>query len=177
MYAILGLFDDKTNRMILDMWKEMREKRISFYGADLEENLPHITMASYTNLDRIQFKQRMDSYIEKQTPIEFSFQSIGTFLQTSTIYYAPKVTKHLLLEHEKFHTHFQAFHDPESMYIPNRWIPHCTLANNLSEEKLAEAYTYAVQRHLPFNGQIEGLALIKFHEDRISILEKWWFPN
>lgn len=43
---------------------------------------------------------------------------------------------------------------------PDNWIPHCTIANRLSQEKLIEAFNYCSKRHSNILRKIVKVALI-----------------
>ncbi|WML48684.1 hypothetical protein RCG23_00590 [Neobacillus sp. PS3-34] len=46
MFGVIALFDEQTEQIINDIWKELREKLISFYAEEVEDRRPHITLAS-----------------------------------------------------------------------------------------------------------------------------------
>lgn len=62
---------------------------------------------------------------------------------------------------------FERFNDnPISLYLPDSWIPHCTIANRLSQEKLTEAFNDCSKRHSTILGQIVEVALINVSDER-----------
>lgn len=52
MYGLIALFDEKTEQIIKDIWKELKEQSISFYAYEVEDRIPHITLASYNDLNQ-----------------------------------------------------------------------------------------------------------------------------
>jgi hypothetical protein len=52
MYGVVALFDAKTEQIIKDIWTELKEKSISFYADEVVDRKPHITLASYHNIDK-----------------------------------------------------------------------------------------------------------------------------
>lgn len=162
MYGVIALFDEKTEQIIKDIWTELREKSISFYADEVVDRKPHITLASYHNLDLTKFIEQLDELYESKSEIDIKFNSIGSFLNTGILYFSPNVTKNLIEFHEEFHTRFKPFNDnPKSMYLPGEWIPHCTLANRLSLDKLAEAYNYCLYRNDTIVGKIQEIGIIE----------------
>ena len=103
MYALVALFDQNTERIIKDIWKSLEDKGISDYAKEVEDRVPHITIASYKELSVDYFTKHIGKYYENRKSIPISFQSIGSFRNTKTLYYAPIVTAELLMFHQEYH--------------------------------------------------------------------------
>ncbi|MFF2878064.1 2'-5' RNA ligase family protein [Gottfriedia sp. NPDC057991] len=162
MYGVVALFDAETEQIIKDIWTELREKSISFYADEVVDRKPHITLASYHSLDKLKFIEQLDDFYENKPEIDIRFHSIGSFLNTGILYFSPNVTKNLIEFHENFHIQFKHFNDnPESVYLPEKWVPHCTLANRLSLDKLVEAYNYCLYRNDTIVGKLQKIAIIE----------------
>lgn len=160
MFGIIALFDDQLNKRILNLWQELNDEYISSYAFEVNDRKPHITIASYSKLDIDAFIYSLDSYLQDKKSIELSFPSIGSFTGSGTLFYAPVMTDELFSFHEDYHTHFKDFHDSQSLYNPGHWIPHCTIANRLSIEKLLEAFRFCTSKKLTMIGQIQEIAVI-----------------
>ncbi|WP_053217204.1 2'-5' RNA ligase family protein [Virgibacillus senegalensis] len=161
MYALIALFDKKTETCIENIWQELKERSISSYAYEVEDRKPHLTLASYHVLKVEEFKQQMESTYKKQPILEIKFNTIGSFLNSRTLIFSPNVTKELIELHERHHQDFERFHDiPDSLYLPGNWVPHCTLANRLSSYKRMEAFDYVSKRYNGMVGKIVELALI-----------------
>ncbi|KAA0547209.1 2'-5' RNA ligase family protein [Bacillus sp. BGMRC 2118] len=162
MYAIIALFDQATEQNIQQVWKELKEESISSYAYEVINRRPHITLASYEKLNENEFIDLMDQYYKDKRATNITISSIGSFLNSGTLYYSPTVTNELMELHLGHHTYFQPFNDnPDSLYLPGKWIPHCTIANRLTTEKLVEAYVYCLKRSVSIHGSIKEIALIK----------------
>ncbi|ODG92486.1 MULTISPECIES: 2'-5' RNA ligase family protein [Bacillaceae] len=162
MYGVVALFDAETEQIIKDIWSELREKSISFYADEVVDRKPHITLASYHSLDRKNFFDQFDKFYENMPEINITLNSVGSFLNTGTLFFSPIVSRELIDFHEDYHTYFKQFNDnPNSMYLPGKWVPHCTLANRLSPNKLVEAYNYCLHRNDTLAGKLQKVAIIE----------------
>jgi len=162
MYGVVALFDAKTEQIIKDIWTELREKSISFYADEVVDRKPHITLASYHNLDKKCFFEQFDKFYENKSEINITLNSIGSFLNTGILYFSPIVSKELIDFHEDYHIYFKQFDDnSNSIYLPEKWVPHCTLANRLSPNKLVEAYIYCLYRNDTLVGKLQKIAIIE----------------
>jgi hypothetical protein len=162
LYAVIALFDEKTDDFIRNLWQELSEVAISFYAKEIEDRIPHLTLASYEYLDESPFVQELDELYRGKEGIDILFNSLGSFLKSGALYLSPVMTEDLYTLHRKHHQAFSGYNDASSsFYLPGRWIPHCTLANRLSLGKLAEAFTYCQSRIDTSAGRITKIALIK----------------
>ncbi|MBM7587493.1 2'-5' RNA ligase [Bacillus pakistanensis] len=169
MYGVIALFDEKTEQIIKDIWRELSEKSISFYAEEIEDRRPHITIASYENLNYLEYSDHMELFYVDKSEIEITFQTLGTFLNSGTLFFSPTVTKELLEFHSQHHQYFKEFNDnPNSLYLPGKWIPHCTLANRLSTNKLSEAFHYCLTRNDTIHGKIKEVAIIEVTNKNIA---------
>lgn len=163
MYGVIALFDEQTEQIIRNIWDELKEMSISFYADEVVNRKPHITLASYNHFNVADFIKHMDEFYHDVPEMEISFRSIGSFLKSGALYFTPIVTRELMEFHSNHHTFFKQFKDDsESLYLPDRWIPHCTIANRLSPEKLAEGFHYCSRRNDAINGRITEVAIIEF---------------
>ncbi|MFS0615631.1 2'-5' RNA ligase family protein [Lederbergia ruris] len=162
MYGLIALFDERTEQLIRDIWKELKERSISTYAYEVEDRRPHITLAIYNNIkNKTDFIKQMDVIYKNQLAIDIKFNAIGSFLKSGALFFSPTITEDLINFHSNHHKNFKRYNDdPNSLYLPDNWIPHCTIANRLSPEKLAEAFRYCSQRNSTIFGKIVELALI-----------------
>jgi len=161
MYGLIALFDEKTEQVIKDIWKELKEKSISSYAYEVEDRRPHITLASYNDINITEFIKQIDDFYYDKPTLDITLNSIGSFLNSGALFFSPTVTRPLLDFHSNHHKYFKQFNDnPISLYLPDSWIPHCTLANRLSPKKLSEAFNYCSSRNSTIYGKIKEVALI-----------------
>ncbi len=160
MFAVIALFDNNTEVNIRNIWSKLRDQSISAYAFEVENRKPHLTLASYSSLDLDEFIKEVDHFYDNKATIPISYQSIGTFLSTGILYLAPTMTEELFTLHRSHHQHFSLFSDSDSLYAPGQWIPHCTIANRLSNKQLLAAYSYCVQQS-KIKGRIEAISVIE----------------
>ncbi|UOQ42606.1 2'-5' RNA ligase family protein [Halobacillus salinarum] len=162
MYGFIALFDRETEMKIRAIWKELEEKSISSYAEQVKDRRPHLTLASYVNVNEEKYIQKIRQAYENQSELELTFPSIGSFLQSGALFYSPILTEALMQLHRFHYRTFEEWHsESHPLYRPDQWIPHCTLANRLGHDKLLEAYNYCLQVHHSIHGKINRVALIK----------------
>ena len=165
MYWFTALFDEKTEQHIKTIWKELSEKSLSFYGEEVKDARPHLTLGSYKHLDSGAYIREIDLFYNDKSSIDITFNTIGSFLNYGTLFLSPTVTNELLEFHTNHHKSFRSFNESaNSLYSPGNWIPHCTLANNLSPEKLSDVFHYCLKRSDIIHGRIREVALMELIE-------------
>ncbi|MGE7979714.1 2'-5' RNA ligase family protein [Psychrobacillus sp. NPDC093200] len=160
MYGIIALFDEETEQQIIEVWNDLKDQNISSYASEVKDRKPHITIASYKNLNVEQYIKEMDRYLEEKVSLTISFETIGSFINSGALFYSPLVTKELMDFHMDYHEHFKKIQEEDSLYNPGRWIPHCTIANRLTKEKLLEAMHHCSHNQTSISGFIKEIALI-----------------
>ncbi|OXL85892.1 hypothetical protein BCV73_24550 [Paenibacillus sp. SSG-1] len=163
MYGVVAHFDSNTELYIKNVWKGLSDKAISQYAEEVQDRRPHITIAGYdSGINIEQFIADFDRFYESQKQISITLSSLGTFLNSGALFLAPVPSKEFLEIHGNHHNYFEIYRaSAETQYLPNNWIPHCTLANRLNEEKLKEATVYCTKRIEPLTTSIVEISVIK----------------
>ncbi|MBW3114612.1 MULTISPECIES: 2'-5' RNA ligase family protein [Bacillaceae] len=166
MYWVIALFDDATEERIREIWKELRAKDISYYEEEINDARPHLTIGSYTDLNKEEYIKSLKMFYQDDRALKVVFNTVGSFLNFGTLFLSPTVTRELLDFHTYHHDHFQTFNESANpLYLPGNWIPHCTLANKLSPEKLADGFQHCLERGYKIEAEITDIALIELVDD------------
>lgn len=172
MYWVVALFDEKTEQRITDIWKELSDNDISFYGEEIKEGRPHLTLRSYDELDENEYIRLLEKFYSDKFGFDITFNTIGSFLNYKTLFLSPIVTKELMEFHAHHHEYFRKFNNTANpYYLPDQWIPHCTLANKLSNEKLSQAFNFCLERQQTLHGKVTEIAFIKLLEEKDGFID------
>ncbi|WP_456274561.1 2'-5' RNA ligase family protein [Bacillus sp. AK031] len=162
MYWVAAIFDSNTEQTIKGIWNELCEESISFFADEISNGRPHLTLASYSSLDKEVYIEGMKDFYKDKRAIDICFNTLGTFLNYGTLFFSPTMTNELFDLHQSHHHYFKAFnHTANSLYLPGKWIPHCTLANNLEPERMSEAFTFCLESNHTITGRIKEIALME----------------
>ena len=166
MYWFIALFDEETEAQVKGIWKDLKEQSLSYYIDEVKDGRPHLTLASYDQLDKEEYIRKMDAFYEEVEKVDLTFNTVSSFLNYGTIFLAPTVTENLLSLHSAHHRHFERFNgSANSLYLPDKWIPHCTVANQLESDDLARVFQYCFSEVKPIVGKIEAVGLIELKEE------------
>lgn len=79
------------------------------------------------------------------------------------VYLSVKPSKDLYSFHREFHDLAIAYSDSLSAYyLPDNWVPHCTLDMNLQEKEVSKVIELCRGSELPSHGTLSEIGLISF---------------
>ena len=166
MYLISIYFDEKTDRQIRKLMAQVAEKTGNTFMQD-NHVPPHITVAAIESRDENIAIAALEDCVQKLQQGKLRFISTGAFFP-QVIYLEPVLNEYL---HELAYQVNAAVKDlPETIvspyYQPFSWIPHVTLAKQLSEEQMMLAFETMQKRFTPFEGAVTQIGIAKTNPHR-----------
>jgi 2'-5' RNA ligase len=130
---------------------------------DIAGNRPHVSLAVYNEIpNSADFAEKFSAFFIGRRKIHFHMEAIGSFPASGTCFVSPTVTENLFKLHKGFHDEFSDFKELASRYyFPDKWIPHCTLATQLTRDKLATALNYCSARFESLVGIFESAGFVE----------------
>ncbi|UVI30856.1 2'-5' RNA ligase family protein [Paenibacillus spongiae] len=166
MYAVELFFDTDMDRCVRRSWRELHELGISSGMHEIEELRPHITVAVYNEVERIEpLLEKVGVFMAERKAMSLKFDVVGTFPTTRTLFLSPTITEELI----QFHADYYAQCGGEWMasvspfYVPGSWNPHCTLATKLDGERFIQAVAHVMPQFMPLRGETAELGVVKLH--------------
>ncbi|MGG0185614.1 2'-5' RNA ligase family protein [Bacillus rhizoplanae] len=169
LYAVIVTFDEIFAAHIKKKWDELSD--LSSYINNIEGLEPHITLADYKYLDVKIFKRELHQFAKCMSTIEIEFSHIGSFPVNGTVFYAPTITENLKQSHTNYHKYFSRFQDnADSYYVPDKWVPHCTVASRLTKIQLGQVFQHVYESFEVMRAVINRIKLIQVvYEDGMCV--------
>lgn len=167
-YAVLAYFDCETELKLKQLWRELYELGISDYGITPKDRRPHITLADYQEVNVEQLAPMINRYFDDQVQVPIQLNTLGSFIGRKMLYLAPTMTRQLLDLHGKYHETFRQFNqNPNSYYLPEHWVPHCSIAGRLTDETMLQVFEYCQKNISYIQTTITEIALVEvfFNEE------------
>lgn len=137
-HAIELSFDPASEKRVVDLWRSIKG------GVDLEElgARPHVSLAVFRPpAHPVALARCLEIYAEQASRLELWFSFIGTFPgNEGVVFLSGAPSQELLESHKLLHSILESHKvTADEMYRPGRWVPHCTVAHELtgSEMQLA----------------------------------------
>ncbi len=163
-YAVELICDPESERAVCEIWDglgaALGKPSLSELGAR-----PHVSLAVYSDdLDVTGFSKQLHEFAGSVAAFEFKLSSVGTFPGSEgVVFLAPAATRQLLAVHTRFHEVFSQY-DASGMacYLPGNWVPHCTVAIDLTAPEVTEAMAHCREAFQPVTGRFQEIGLVEF---------------
>ncbi|PAD36439.1 2'-5' RNA ligase family protein [Terribacillus saccharophilus] len=166
MYAIVGYFDEVTESMIVKLWEDLRDRAITDYPFRRMGHRPHLTFSSFPELNS-DLLQKLEPFADLSEALPLRFRLFGSFIKSDSFLLLPDPSSLL----SEFQREVYALQAASSLYSPEKWIPHVTIANHLNLDQQSAVQHLAKKRLEPFSGTLSKIALIQITEHAVIELQ------
>jgi 2'-5' RNA ligase len=163
-YAIELYLDNESGEKVQLIRDKLKEK-----GINVDEGArPHVSLAIYQDLNLQVFEKQLGEFAKQNKFFDIVLASIGIFAtEASVVFLAPTVTSELLRFHKGFHDFFKENDNAAwDYYRPGKWVPHCTLAMDLTNEMVSGAVEIVRQFSLPIQGRVDRIGVLEFSPNK-----------
>lgn len=159
--AVELYFDPETERSVVGLQQELHTADIE-QSPDLAGSRPHITLSLVETDDDERLAEVVTEFAEDVSGCSVRLASLASFASSQgVLYLAPVPTHSLLRLHARLHEELLAAGlEAEPFYRPGAWIPHCTLALDLSGAELALAFEVCWPHFVPLEGVLVEAAVV-----------------
>lgn len=169
-YTVEICFDKKSDKKIRELWNIIARKNISNFM--LVNNMtPHITLTVFNDIEHKLVNDKLKKFTKEIKPFKIVFSHIGSFPSNNgqgVVFLSPTVTIELLRFHKKFHKYFTDYQDgQEEYYLPDKWVPHCTLALNISQDKVNKTMSKIMSNFKPIEAKVKTINFVKYQPAKI----------
>jgi len=125
---------------------------------------PHLTLACFNDVDEKLCIKKMNSFVKSHKEMPAYFSSVGMFTDSKTIFVSPTMNSSMYQFQRELHSYLSDFNTKGwEWYLPDGWVPHCTLA--LTKEDNNEAFFQASEFILhnfeKMSGKFMSIGLVK----------------
>jgi 2'-5' RNA ligase len=166
-YAIELKLNENSAQQVLELWENLAAESISSLMLDIG-SWPHISLAVFENIDPIVLRQMLSRFASETSPFSVILASVGAFPgDAGAVFLAPVVTQELLEIHRRFHRLLEDTGlECMGYYLPGSWIPHCTVAFGVEENKIGTAAEMCLRSGAFGRVGIDEVCLIESHPVR-----------
>ncbi len=103
---------------------------------------PHVSMGIFDIVDDSDPVRVMEGVLRGLQPFSVTFDALGAFLP-GTLIAAPIMTDEMIAMNRAIHTAADPIFVPSRQYVYGTWVPHLTLAAELTHAELVQAFDAA----------------------------------
>ncbi len=160
-YAVELFLETSGETAIRELWQVLADARLSTSMIDVPVH-PHITLGGCDKLDTVAYESALRGFAERTGPFDLELAQLGMFPQAGALFLGPVVSRTLIEVHHDFYRRFAWYAvKPWKYYMREHWVPHATLADNMSPADLPRAVE-VVMAHitLPLYVRIERVMMV-----------------
>ncbi|OAB57686.1 hypothetical protein AY600_07100 [Phormidium willei BDU 130791] len=160
-YAIELYFDEVASQKVRQLWSQVGA--IASSMAKRVHSQPHLSLAVLPNADLQLLPSVLAEVAAHHSSFEIQFSSLGLFSTGGgVVFLAPVVTTQLLELHQTVHRQLHKIgSDAVAYYRPEAWVPHCTLARELSPPEVLRAVEVVRNSNPFFKANVCALGLVE----------------
>jgi 2'-5' RNA ligase len=163
-YAVELALDERAGRVVRDVWQELTAVGVDWMNVSGAE--PHVSLAIWDSIERGPFEVELARFARETAPITVTFDAVGSF-PGGAIYLRTALNSGLAEVQQRAHERLDMLASgPWHYYLPERWIPHCTVAMEFPADRMDRALAIVRRLPLPLTGRLESAALIEFRPVR-----------
>ncbi|XP_058115428.1 uncharacterized protein LOC131258258 [Magnolia sinica] len=162
-YAVELYFDPALENQVLKAWNVLARRQISTQLIEMESR-PHITLLSSPLLDPPKLQSLIKNFASKQEPLPLTLSSVGAFPSDDNVLFLSPTPSVALLQ---LHSQLCDVLRREGVeigeeYRPDTWVPHCSVAQEVPRNRMAEAFCILRDLKLPVSGYAMDVGLVEF---------------
>lgn len=166
-FAVVLYFEEQHEREFLRIWNTLALEGLS---TDLvkAEIRPHITLGIFDELNCQPCESQLSNVAAQTHPIEFQITHLGLFTHPEPVVFAsPTITAELLAFHQTLHNVMKVeSKNPWEMYLPDKWVPHCTLALGFEIGQVGKIFEKCLELKLPMQIKADQVGVVDFQPVR-----------
>lgn len=153
---VVAQFDPALDREVRAIWDLLESG--GFETPRRTGGTPHLSFGGVELLREAEFGASFGT--QETVPVRLSY--VGTFGAGRFMWVGAAPSAELLEMHTSAYRAMLAAssEQPDAMYLPGTWIPHCTLAHNVAPERQTDFMQIASRLRLPLEGTITSIELI-----------------
>lgn len=135
---------------------------------------PHVSLLTCADVDEDAARGVIRDVARSVSPFSLSLEAAGAFPpDASTLFLVPAQSRNLMELHRSFWDRFVPLAtDPSPYYKPGRWVPHCTVAQEVPAGERARALAVITAAGLPLRGRMTGIGLTGYR----PAVQRFRFP-
>ena len=162
-YAIEMYFDRETEGKIMALAQKLADSQLTTKFLEWKTR-PHVTLAVFNDVDEEKCVALLRDFVQGREAHPAFLDSVGMFNDTKTVFLNPTMTKRMYQLQAELHDALKVFDTKGwEWYLPDGWVPHCTVALNSGDGEAAFYKTseLILREFRKMEGMYVSLGLVK----------------
>ncbi|MEM7112767.1 MAG: 2'-5' RNA ligase family protein [Chloroflexota bacterium] len=163
-YVFELFFAEPGETTVRQQWQALADTGVNDYMTRVGST-PHITLGGFEDdsLDESLLLEKMAQFAHNIVAFPLTLSYLGVFNTNPAVVYAGATMSLALLEaHRFFHMLFDDVGErPFAYYLPDIWVPHCTLAEQVKPTHVGNTLTHCQALALPLQTTVTHIGLVR----------------
>lgn len=162
-FAVEMYFDERTEMALRDLRGVLTAAGVKPVLDEMGDR-PHISLAVFSQIDPDDMLEELEEFAGRVEQMGITLSAIGAFATAEAVLFlTPAMSRELLEVHGEFHEMLAEMKwHAHAYYLPEKWVPHCTMAQNVEGEKMGMAFEVLRKAFRPISGKIVEMGLVRF---------------
>jgi 2'-5' RNA ligase len=158
--ALEFYFDDDADAAVRELWRRLDQAGVpSLAVYSHREHRPHVTFAVAGSIPA-RARAGLKTDLKPLSLPALWLYTLGAFATESTLFLGAVADAELLAVHSTVHDALAGkVRDPWAYYLPGAWVPHCTLAQDVTAAQLATGFA-AIHPVEPIRASIKEIGIV-----------------
>jgi 2'-5' RNA ligase len=155
--------DAEADGRVRALWRTVATAGAGSYVESIGST-PHVSLAVFDEVERSRAVSALSRFVESCEPLTVSFRGIGRFDEPErVIFLALAADEELTAVHAELHAFLRSMRLASSpVYLPGRWIPHCTVAHHVPADVFDAAVAAARGAFQEFEANLCEIGLVEY---------------
>ena len=167
-YSVELFLDPDASQKIAAQWESLVNAEVP---TGLEETgyTPHVTLAVCEELDLEAFDKAFKAFGERVWFPTLTLSHLGLFPPPAGVLFLGLTPHDRLMDIQReFHHLFADYAESTwEYYHPGQWVPHCTLANELTPGQIPRAFSALASARMPIEAQVHAVAIVELPSRKV----------
>lgn len=170
-HALQLFFDEAADQQVRELWQRLDKAGVPGLATQTHRrHRPHVTMAVAGTIPAAARKAIAAELYRLSIP-DLWLYTLGTFAgDEPVLFLGAVVDTEILAVHSAVHDVLAGkVKNPSAYYFPGAWVPHCTLAQGITDEQLAAGFA-ALQPPEPVRASVTEIGVTDTRTGEIEVL-------
>ena len=166
MYLISIYFDENTEKKIKSLMRHVAKATGNTFMLD-HKVPPHITVAAVETRQEQELISCVEEMVGRLEAGDITWVSIGTF-SSKVLYAQPVLNEYLHNLSVTLSNELEQLEETilSPYYKPFSWLPHCTIAKQLTPEQMQQAFVILQREFVAMDGRVVRIGIAKTNPHR-----------
>ena len=166
-YSVELYFDVEFEIKIRHLWDLLNKNNVPSIMQKIGSR-PHLALSVLNFIEEVEIPNIIQYLVNNHKLFEIEFPAISMIPgKSQTVFLSPSLNVQLIdMQHNLYDHLIEKGYSPQKFYIPNQWLPHCTISKELSINETLETFRVCEKYSIIGKAIVTEVGIIEFRPRR-----------